>query len=125
MTYHPGTLNAQGLASPRTIRKAFSAGGGGSPDDVTIYNANAPLGFRILDAFVFVSTAVAASSVTLRTASGGGGSAVSDSFSSAATGSVRLSTTSSTNTIAQDGSLFLRRSDSGVAGEVILLVAPT
>lgn len=103
-----------------------SGGTAGTADDVTIWNANAPFGLRILDAQLRVSTAVGGSSAALRTASGGGGSVVlpdpaasTQTFSTAATG-VLEDLATATATVASGGSLFLRRSDRSVVGELVL-----
>jgi hypothetical protein len=124
-TAQAAAIDGDGLAPLLTLRKAFTAGGGGAADDVVIYNANAPFGFRILDAWLFVSTGVALATATLRTATGGGGSAVSDAFVASAAGTIKLSAQQQTNTIAANGTLVLRRSDNGIAGEVVLLIAKT
>lgn len=103
-----------------------SGGSAGTADDVTIWNATAPVALRILDAQLRVSTAVGGSSAALRTASGGGGSVVlpdpgtaTQTFSTAATG-VLEDLATSTATVAAGGSLFLRRSDRSVVGELLL-----
>lgn len=101
----------------------FAAGGGGAADDVILVNANLPVGFRILDVLLDVATAVVGSSCQLRTATGGGGGTVSAVLSSAATGGQRNSVIA-TNTIAALGTLVLRRSDSGVAGSIIVSCIP-
>lgn len=113
-----------GLSGLLVIHGTFAAGGGGAPDDVTLYSANAPFKFRIIDAWVHVSTLVALATVQLRSASGGAGSALSDAFVGSALGISRNLLLQTTSTVALAGSLFLRRSDSGVAGEVTLLVRP-
>lgn len=103
-----------------------SGGAAGTADDVTVWNANAPFALRILDATLRVSTAVALSSAALRTASGGGGSVVlpdaaiaTQTFSTAAVGPFD-DVAVATATVAAGGSLFLRRSDRSVVGELIL-----
>lgn len=103
-----------------------SGGSSGTADDVTIWNAAAPFALRILDAQLRVSTAVGGSSAALRTASGGGGSVVlpdpaaaTQTFSTAATG-VLEDLATATATVAAGGSLFLRRSDRSVVGELVL-----
>lgn len=103
-----------------------SGGAAGTADDVTVWNANAPFAMRILDATLRVSTAVGASTAALRTASGGGGSVVlpdpaaaTQTFSTATTGP-HDDVATATATVASGGSLFLRRSDRSVVGELIL-----
>jgi len=107
------------------IRQAFAAGVGATADDVVIYNANAPFAFRLLDAQLLVKTAVAVSTAALRSATGGGGSALSDSFDTTSAARAR-----DTGAVVQEspviplgGTLVLRRSKNTVAGEVILLIA--
>ncbi|HEV2905542.1 MAG TPA: hypothetical protein VGW32_10860, partial [Pyrinomonadaceae bacterium] len=97
------------------------AGGG---DDVIIYDGNCPGAMRILDVEVLISTPRAGSNVQLRNALGGGGAACSDAFTAAGAGRQRDAGTAVTATslIPSNGTLVLRRSDRGVAGEVILFV---
>lgn len=106
-----------------TIFVAVTAGGGGA-DDVTIYNANAPFAFRVLDVLLLVATAVGGASAQLRDTSGGGGSALSSVLDGAATGTKRNDNTA-TATVAASGSVFLRRSDSGIGGELVILCVRT
>lgn len=98
----------------------FTAGGGGAADDVTMYNVNVPFAFILADVWIDVSTAVGGSTITLRTAAGGLGSALTNAMSTAATGTVRASQTGLTARIASE-SIFMRRSDSGVAGTLVIL----
>lgn len=119
------TVDAAGLGPLLVIRKSFSAGVPGSADDVTIYNADAPFAFRIIDSFALVSTLIALSTLTLRTATAGGGSAVSDVWPSAAIGVQRNVLMTASSTIALNGTLVLRRSDIGVAGEVMIIIQKT
>lgn len=115
------------LAIPFLVYVSCASGGAaGTADDVTIWNAAAPFAMRIIDAQLRVSTAVGGSSAALRTASGGGGSVVlpdpavaTQTFSTAATG-VLEDLATATATVALNGSLFLRRSDRSVVGELML-----
>lgn len=133
-TLVPGSLTADAVApvatavaaaAPITIFKAFSAGSGGSPDDVVVYAVNTlPYKIRILDAMATISTAVALSSLDVRSAAAGGGTLVA-TIPSASTGVQRAASLGSGNTsvVLTPGAtvgLFIRRSDSGVAGEVVL-----
>lgn len=111
---------AEGLGVPAVIRRPFAAGGGGAPDDVVIYAAATPFPFQILDTVLVVATAVGASTCTLRDTAGGGGAALSDTLSSAATGYVRNAALTATPTLAAGSTLTVRRSDNGVAGEIII-----
>lgn len=105
---------------PFILRATFTAGGGGAPADVNIYVANAPFDMRVLDATIYCSVAVGASTATLRDTAGGGGAALSSAMSTAATGVARNAATA-TATIATGGSMYLRLSDNGVTGEVVVL----
>lgn len=122
----PGFLpDTSTMGSMLVIRKAFTAGGGGSADDVIIFNSNAPFNFRILDSRFYISTTVALATVRLRDATGGGGNAVSDAIAASATGSLFNALKTGTDTISSGGSLVLRRSDSAVAGEVVVYIQRT
>lgn len=107
------------------LRAELAAGAGGSPDDVTVYAANAlPFKFRVVDAWAMISTAVGASTLNLYTQAAAAGTLVAGPLDSAATGIVRMTgpTTSALATPGATEGLFVRRSDDGVAGEVFLLV---
>ena len=105
------------------IRKAFTAGGGGAADDVTIYSGDVPCGCRILMTTLYVSTPISLATCTLRDATGGGGNALSDAFLCTAGGTKLLSALTATSTLTKNGTLVIRRSDNGVAGEIIILTA--
>lgn len=103
---------------------SFAAGGGGAADDVTVVsniapNFGLPFNVRVVDAWLLVSTAVVGSSCQLRTALAGGGSVLSSALSSAATGTSRNNDTV-TRTNTSGSPIILRRSDSGVAGEILV-----
>lgn len=115
---------ASNIGATFAIYVSFAAGAGGAPDDVTIYNANAPFSFRILDVTLLTSTAVALSTGQLFSATGGGGTALSSAMTTVTAGTAR-NNDSVTHTVATNGSVFLRRSDSGVAGEVIITCVKT
>jgi hypothetical protein len=127
MTYIvPGTLpDTSAISSMLVIRQAFTAGAGGSADDVTIFSANAPFGFRIVDTRFYISTGVALATIQLRDATAGAGNALSDAIAAAATGSLLNTLRSSTSSISTGGTLVLRRSDNGVAGEVVIFLMKT
>jgi hypothetical protein len=112
---------ADPAAGTFTIRKAFTALGAGVPDDVTIWAANAlPFKFRVLDAIAYIGTAIALSTLDIRTRAGGAGTQLA-STASATTG--RQTNTLNGSVVATPGTLeglFIRRSDRGVAGEVLL-----
>jgi hypothetical protein len=79
---------------------------------------------RLLDAQLLVKTPVALSTATLRSATGGGGSALSDAFDTTAAVRVRDAgaAVQESPVIPIGGTLVLRRSKNTVAGEVILFV---
>lgn len=109
------------------IRVACPSGGGaGTPDDVIVFNANAPFSFRILRAEMRVSTSVGGSSAALRTALAGGGTVVlpdaavaTRTFATAAQGYFSDAALA-TATVAALDTLVLRRSDRSVVGELVL-----
>lgn len=113
---------AGALLSPVvTLRKAFAAGGGGSPDDVTVYSVNTlPFKMRVVDAVLYVATPVGGSVVDVNTRPSGAGDNLA-SMSSAVAG--RSPTTLGATVVAIPGALdgmFIRRSDNGVAGEIVI-----
>jgi hypothetical protein len=107
------------------LRVPLVAGGGGSPDDVTAYAANAlPFKFRVLDAWAMISTGVGASTLNAYTQAAAAGTLLAGPIDSALAGIVRM-TGPNASALAVPGAtegLFIRRSDDGVAGEVFLLV---
>jgi hypothetical protein len=115
---------ASSIGAVFTIFVTATAGTPGSADDVTIYSSNAPFAFRILDVTWLDSTAIALATVQLRDTSGGGGSALSSALTAAVTGTARNNDTQ-TRTVAANGSVFLRRSDQGVAGDLVILAVRT
>jgi hypothetical protein len=97
-----------------------AAGAGGAADDVTLQNANMPFAVRWLEWRVIVTTAVALATVEVRSANGGGGAALSSTFVAATAGEAALSASwTATTTSAVNTSSFLRRSDSGVALDLV------
>lgn len=127
MTYFPtGKLPETTIVEDLlVIRQAFSAGGGGSADDITIFSSNAPFGFRILDSYFYISTTVALATVQLRDATAGAGNAHSDAIAAGVTGRLGNTLRTNSSTISSGGTLVIRRSDNGVAGEVILFLIKT
>lgn len=114
---------ATAAAAPITFRVPMTAGGGGAPDDVTVFAANLlPFKFRVIDAYALISTAVGASTLSVRTQAAGAGTLLA-SLSSATTGRQPL-TGPNASALATPGAtegLFIRRSDNGVAGEVVVI----
>lgn len=111
-----------GIAAMMILRVPFTAATTGSADDVTVL-ASAPFAFRILDTFIYVSTAKGSATATLRSAAAGAGSALSDALSVNGTGVVRNTALTTSKTVAAEGALYLRRSDRDCAGELVLLIA--
>lgn len=104
----------------------ITAGGGGAADDVVILNPVAgALNMRLADCWFNVGTAVVGSSVRVRDQPGGVGTAVSGTLSTAATGTVRNSNIGQLLGWASSTGLYLRRTDSGVAGVLYMLTART
>lgn len=110
------TPEISGFGCDVTIAVPFVAGPGGAPDDVIIL-AVVPFQVRILDAALLVSSAVIGASATVRNTIGGAGAALTTVLSAAATGTVRNNDTA---TRATSLGLFLRRSDSAIAGTIVL-----
>lgn len=121
-----GIGSATSMAVPFVIRKSFSGLVTGTADDVTIFASNAPQAFRIIDAFVVLSAAVGASTLQVRSDTAGGGSLLVGAMASATAGMNRAAGTTPTAsaTVAVDGSVYLRRSDRAVAGELFLVCVP-
>lgn len=109
-----GSLNS---AVPFYLTGAFIAGAGGAPDDVTIVPAGGlGFAFKVLAVEAEPTTAVGGSTLTARDTVGGAGAALSSAIASAAATRAR-STLNDRPTVAADKGVFLRRSDSGVAGQ--------
>lgn len=122
----PYTASGVTIAATRVIEVDVAAGSGGGRD-VTVYNANAPFGFEVLEMWGNITTAVTSSTVQARTASGGGGSALSGTVSSAAVGRQRDAAGGSlvsNPVVAVGGSLYLRMSDGDAAGRFYLHIRP-
>lgn len=115
---------ASGVGIVSVIRRTLTAAGPGAADDVAIYTANAPYTFRVLDAVAYISTAIGASTLELRDTAGGGGTLMVSSIDSGTAGTARPAgvTPLVTSTIAANGSLTVRRSDNGVAGELLITI---
>ncbi len=107
------------VALPVTLTAATP----GTADDVEVF-ALAPWDLEILDVTAKVSTAIGGSSVQLRSATGGGGTTYSSVLSTAATGTVR-DASATTFAVAEGSPIYVRRSDRGVAGKVIVWAVRT
>jgi hypothetical protein len=124
----PGTLTplmlapvAIALGVPFVMPIVLTAGTPGTPDDVTVYNANAPFAFEVMRIDGRVTAAIAASTLEGRSAAAGGGSSLTDTLSGAAVGPAAITAPlGSIATVAAGGSLFIRRSDRGVGGKAYI-----
>lgn len=123
-----------GIGEAKIITRTFAAGAGGAADDIVIFSAAAaqtsatppaPYNFRILDATAIVTTAVSGSNLTIRDTVAGGGAALSDALASATTGVKRNTTATTAPAVTKGGTVVLRRSDSGIAGVITLLIVRT
>lgn len=98
----------------------------GTPDDITVFNANCPYPIEVINTFGRVTSNLAGVTWVGRTASGGGGTIITDTMSWAALGIAPVSVAlASITTIAAGGSLFIRRSDRATAGKLYLQVMRT
>lgn len=104
-----------------SLRATFAATGAAA-DDVTLSLA-IPIGAVIYDAICQISTAVGGSTAIVRSAVGGGGTALTGSFDTATTGTRRNNATSLA-TVAMGSSLFLRRSSGNIVGTITLYCKP-
>jgi hypothetical protein len=107
-----------GVATALILHKVFAAGAGGAADDVVIFAANAPYAFDIIDTTAKVVTAVGGSTLQLRDTAAGAGTTLSDALTSAATGTKRNTAQTTNPQVLRNGTLIIRRSDSGIAGSV-------
>lgn len=124
----PTTISVFGTPTntgvPFIIYVSFAAGTPGTADDVTVFSSTAPFNFRILEAWLVTNTAITSSTVQARTAAGGLGSALTTAMSSTIAGKFSDNSTATT-TVSSGGSMFLRRSDRGVAGEFFAMCVRT
>lgn len=100
----------------------FDPGAGGAPDDVEFSDA-IPVASVVLDAVAIITTPVAASTLRARDAGGGGGVAITSAMDSASAGRAR-DNSDSAYSAAEQTTVFIRRSDSGIGGRVILFCVP-
>lgn len=114
-----GKIDALDMSPEIVMHFPVAAGAGGSADDVTVLNANAPFDFKVLSTVFIVTTNVSGKNVQLFPQAAGAGTALSTSLSANATGRVSDAGTAPQK-VSKGGSLFLRRSDSGVAGNLLL-----
>ena len=107
------------IALGQVARKALAAGAGGAADDTTVLTASANL--RVVDAWAIITTPVTAATLDIRDATAGAGTLLA-SLSAATAGVSRLSTSAGSAVLASGKPLVIRRSDSGVAAEVFVLL---
>jgi len=108
---------------PFVVRMPFTAGVAGSPDDVAVFSAAAPLPFavRILDVEVVFTTAIGSTNVALRSTTGGLGTDYSGALASGAAPSrQRTALDTGYPTAAAGTQMHIRRSDRGLAGQMLI-----
>lgn len=115
-------VDGNGLGLQYTIKTLMSAVGNST--DVTIYSANAPFAFTVLDSFFICTNGVTSGTVQLRDATGGGGNAVSSAMGAVAAGLTRNAQTTAPATIAANGTLVLRHAagNGNITGTVIVSI---
>lgn len=109
-------------ASPIVLRKSFSAAEKGTADDVVVFPTNGiPYKIRILDVVALISKGVEGSTIEVRSMPAGDGVLCATLDSGASARVANTAPLSSTVlTPGPNAGLFLRRSNRGVAGEVII-----
>lgn len=128
ITLGSSAADANGLGACQVIQRSFSLAGNGA--DLSIYTSNAPFAFTVLDTWVLVTTAQTSSVGTLRSATGGLGTALSQALSTAATGYARNTTFTGVSgalpTVPANGTLVFRVSGASgataVAGNVMVFI---
>lgn len=122
-----GIPTTGGLGPVFQIAIPCAAGGAtGAADDVTVTSA-LPFKAVLTDVKFYTSTATAMSTVTLRTATAGAGTALTSDISSGSTGAASTAFTGgtfATLTVAKDTALYLRRSDRAVVGTLVVSLVP-
>lgn len=121
----PAQISPEGTGTvvPVVFPLVLTAGTPGTADDVTLTLA-APFGWEIQDVWLCVTTAIGGSTVRLFSAPAGGGTPLSSALSSASTGVVRNNDTS-VRSVAKASSVYVRRTDRGVAGKIWVQVGRT
>lgn len=120
-----GIPSAGGLGAPFQVVVPFTAATTGSADDVTVYAATVPFKAVLTEVVVYTSTAVMSSTMTLYSATGGGGTALSSAISTGSTGVARTAITTGAPTVAAGSSIYARRSDRAAAGTLVLTLVPS
>lgn len=114
------------MSGLNVIRVPMTAGAGGAADDVTVFALNSlPYNkMRVMDVWAIISVAVGASNCQVRSQAAGAGTLINQ-VAGTPTGRQAPTATSTASTLLTNGAttgLFIRRSDSGIAGEVFLSV---
>lgn len=118
-------IATNGVATPFIFEIPLVAGTPGTADDVSFFTANAPFAFQVIDVWGDPATAISTKTATLRTATGGVGSALSSALDFGTANVRTRNTLGSSGSVAKGGSLVVRRSDRGIAGTVFALVLKT
>jgi hypothetical protein len=107
--------NSGELGNVVVLRRTIAAGAGLQADDVTL-TEHLPVGIEIVDVILHVATVGAeGSTATVRSATGGAGTALSSALATDAPGVAR-STLATQATAASGAALYLRRGDNALAG---------
>ncbi len=119
-----GVKDAGGIGVAQVLRVVLTSGGAaGTADDVSVYTANAPYKFRIVDAYAVIATAHAGAMALYSLASGAGTKYCADIDPTSAGINRQVGTTPTvTSTVAANGSLFLNRADRSVTGELFVTI---
>lgn len=112
--------DAAGLGGALVLVKTIAAGAAGTADDVTIYDADVPFDMVLYDCMFICTTLINPSTTTLRDTAGGAGTALSTAFNTATAGNKRNTDMATAPTLSEGDSVFLRRSDRGVAGVLVM-----
>lgn len=122
----PGTSAVGYAGVPYCIFAVLAAGGAtGEADDVFVTDA-VPSKSRILGIDLSISTGIAASTITLRSAAAGGGTALSDAIATTAASDQGVNPWNHTSfpEVAAGSDLYFRRSDRAVVGMAAIWLLP-
>lgn len=116
----PGIPSTGGIGVKHTLYMPLAAGGAaGAGDDVTLISS-LPFKAVITEVTLYVTTAVAASTLTVRTAAAGAGTALTSALSVAAAVPVRTAITTGAPTVASGTALYANRSDRSMVGMIAI-----
>lgn len=118
-----------GLSEAQVLRVAVPAGAGGAPDDITVFavGTNPYAKMRIVDAMAYVSAGASGGrTLQVRSASAGAGTLCAEMGAAANGRQAQTVTVTASQVLTSSGSvgLFIRRSDSAIAGEVLITLRP-